>query len=172
MPLIEPFMSLKVLTAPPEQTLEEAAQSMTERRVGAVVITRGRAVVGIVTERDVLRSVSRGLVPWSTAVEVCMTHDPISITPGTDTVAASQPHARGRLPASSGSRGWAVGRDPQLARSLAGREAERIVRAKEERRRLAEETTWGKPGTDLDRLPAEGLRASRRPRRDRVPRRS
>jgi len=87
--LIEPFMSLHVLTAPPEQTLQEAAQSMTERRVGAVVVTRGGSVVGIVTERDVLRSVALGLVPWNTTLEGCMTHDPISITPSTDTFDAS-----------------------------------------------------------------------------------
>ena len=89
MPRIEPFMSLHVLTAPPEQTLQEAAQSMTERRVGAVVVTRGASVVGIVTERDVLRSVALGLVPWNTTLEGCMTHDPISITPSTDTFEAS-----------------------------------------------------------------------------------
>src|SRR6266849_4715154 len=59
------------------------------RRVGAVVVTRGASVVGIVTERDVPGSVARGLVPWSTTLEGCMTHDPISITPSTDTLEAS-----------------------------------------------------------------------------------
>ena len=135
MPRIEPFMSLHVLTAPPEQTLEEAAQSMTERRVGAVVVTRGASVVGIVTERDVLRSVARGLVPWNTTLEECMTHDPISITPSTDTLEASHIMLEGgfrHLPVLEEGRLVGI---LSLRDLLRAAEAERIVRAKEEERR-------------------------------------
>ena len=129
---IEPFMSLNVLMAPPEQTLQEAAQSMTERRVGAVVVTRGASVVGIVTERDVLRSVARGLVPWSTTLEECMTHDPISITPSTDTLEASHIMLEGgfrHLPVLEEGRLVGI---LSLRDLLRAAEAERIVRANEE----------------------------------------
>ncbi len=140
MPLIEPFMSRQVLTAPADQTLEQAAQSMTERRVGAVVITRGPSVVGILTEREVLRSVARGLVPWSTSLDVCMTHDPVSIAPGTEALVAS------RLMFEGGFRHLPVLEEGRLVGILSLRdlwratEAERILQAKEEeRRRLAAE---------------------------------
>jgi signal transduction histidine kinase len=133
-------MSRQVLTASADQTLERAAQSMTERRVGAVVVTQGPSVVGIVTERDVLRSVARGLVPWSDTLEACMTHDPISITPTTETLAAS------RLMSEGGFRHLPVLEDGRLVGILSLRdlwratEAERILQAKEEeRRRLAAE---------------------------------
>jgi len=132
MPRIEPFMSLHVLTAPPEQTLQEAAQSMTERRVGAVVVTRGASVVGIVTERDVLRSVALGLVPWNTTLEGCMTHDPISITPSTDTFEASHIMLEGgfrHLPVLEEGRLVGI---LSLRDLLRAAEAERIVRANEE----------------------------------------
>jgi CBS domain-containing protein len=131
--LIEPFMSLHVLTAPPEQTLQEAAHSMTERRVGAVVVTRGASVVGIVTERDVLRSVAHGLVPWSTTLEGCMTHDPISITPSTDTFEASHIMLEGgfrHLPVLDEGRLVGI---LSLRDLLRAAEAVRIVRAKEEK---------------------------------------
>jgi CBS domain-containing protein len=133
--LIEPFMSLHVLTAPPEQTLQEAAHSMTERRVGAVVVTRGASVVGIVTERDVLRSVALGLVPWNTTLEGCMTHDPISITPSTDTSEASHIMLVGgfrHLPVLEEGRLVGI---LSLRDLLRAAEAERILLAKEEERR-------------------------------------
>jgi CBS domain-containing protein len=75
------LMSQPVLRASPELTLERAAQLMIERSVGAVVVTRGDAVTGILTERDILRSVARGLVPWTTKVSECMSAHPSTLTP-------------------------------------------------------------------------------------------
>jgi CBS domain-containing protein len=82
---VEEWMNHHVLTVSPEQTLEEGAQAMIERRTGSAVVVKGASVVGIVTERDVLRSVARGRVPWATKIADVMTADPISIPPETDT---------------------------------------------------------------------------------------
>ncbi|HZO36867.1 MAG TPA: CBS domain-containing protein [Solirubrobacteraceae bacterium] len=54
-------MSDVVLTLGPGHTLREAAARMAERRVGAAVVVDPDAVgVGILTERDVLRSLGAG----------------------------------------------------------------------------------------------------------------
>jgi CBS domain-containing protein len=78
---IEEHMSRYVVTVSPEQTLEVAAQMMIERSVGSAVITANGAIEGIVTERDVLRAVARGLVPWNTKVAECMTPKPLTVSP-------------------------------------------------------------------------------------------
>jgi signal transduction histidine kinase len=90
MPSVEQCMSRDVLTSPPDATLQEAAAAMSERRVGGVVVQRQGAVIGILTERDLLRAVAGGLTPWEARVERCMTPDPISITPDMDTTQAAE----------------------------------------------------------------------------------
>jgi len=52
----------------------DAAKLMNERRIGALVVTRGDRVVGIFTERDILnRIVAAGKDPAGTPVEEVMT---------------------------------------------------------------------------------------------------
>jgi CBS domain-containing protein len=49
-----------VFTARPEQTVAEVAAELDERRIGAVVVTDpDRRVIGIVSERDVVRVIAR-----------------------------------------------------------------------------------------------------------------
>ncbi len=62
-------MSDVVLTINPGHTLREASRAMAERGVGAaVVIDPEQPGPGIVTERDVLHSIARGLDPDSELV--------------------------------------------------------------------------------------------------------
>ena len=68
MSTVEETMSRAVLRVRPEDTLEQGAQAMIERRTGSAVVTKGSNLVGIVTERDVLRAVANGRVPWSTKI--------------------------------------------------------------------------------------------------------
>lgn len=82
---VEETMNRHVLTVTAEQTLEEGAQAMIERRTGSAVVVKGQRFIGIVTERDVLRAVAHGRVPWSTKIADVMTADPVSITPDTQT---------------------------------------------------------------------------------------
>jgi len=72
-------MTPDVLGLEPATSLVDAARRMHERRVGAVVVTDGDRLVGIVTERDVLRAVATGAIDGS--VGDAMTHGPDTIGP-------------------------------------------------------------------------------------------
>jgi CBS domain-containing protein len=75
-------MTTVVLTVGPEHTLRDAARRMTERGVGAaVVIDEQQAGPGIVTERDVLRSVGSGQAPDEELVREHLTAEVILATP-------------------------------------------------------------------------------------------
>jgi CBS domain-containing protein len=68
-----------VFTISPEETVEEAAALLDQRKVGAmVVVNRSGAVVGILSERDVVRTVSQlGAHGLARPVSSCMTRDVI-----------------------------------------------------------------------------------------------
>lgn len=98
---VKEHMNPYVLTARPDQTLEQAAQAMVERKVGAAVVLTQGTVVGIITERDVMRAVARGLVPWNTSLEEIMTKDPLFAVPDTtihDAIALMLDHGFRHLP--------------------------------------------------------------------------
>ena len=63
-----------VATVDRKTTVLEAARTMNQRRIGAVVVTEGDRVVGIFTERDILnRVVAAGKDPKTTPVGEVMT---------------------------------------------------------------------------------------------------
>jgi CBS domain-containing protein len=68
-------MSRDLLTVEPGVPLTEVAKRMVSRDVGAVLVMEGERLVGILTERDMLRAVAAGLDD-STLVSDCMTRDP------------------------------------------------------------------------------------------------
>lgn len=73
-------MSQNVHTLSPDQTVREGIQLMDRHNIGAVVVTEGGAVRGILSERDVVRRVlakKRGL---STKVAEAMTPAPLSVS--------------------------------------------------------------------------------------------
>jgi CBS domain-containing protein len=72
-------MATRLLTIGPGETLQEAAHRMADRRVGAILVTENDGLVGILTERDVLRAVGRGTIEGT--VEQWMTRDPITVGP-------------------------------------------------------------------------------------------
>ena len=60
-------MARSLLTLEEETTLTEAAAVMTARRVGSALVVRGDRLIGILTERDVLRAVGSGDVGGTAA---------------------------------------------------------------------------------------------------------
>jgi CBS domain-containing protein len=58
--LIAEHMTRDLLTVGPDEGLGAAAQRMAGRGVGAVLVMEGERLVGILTERDMLRAVAQG----------------------------------------------------------------------------------------------------------------
>jgi CBS domain-containing protein len=76
-------MSRGLLTVEPGEELRQAARRMVERRVGAALVLAGERLIGILTERDVLRAVAGGLREGALVSE-WMTRDPETIEPTDD----------------------------------------------------------------------------------------
>lgn len=73
-----------VHTVPIGTSVRDAARTMSDHRVGSVVVMNGEQVAGILTERDVARRVVfRGLDPDRTPVDEVMTSKIASIEPST-----------------------------------------------------------------------------------------
>jgi CBS domain-containing protein len=73
-------MSSDLLSVDANVSIIEVAQRMVDRNVGAVLVLDGGRLTGILTERDVLRAVARGLRD-DTRVADCMTARPETIGP-------------------------------------------------------------------------------------------
>jgi CBS domain-containing protein len=80
MPTVRDYMSRDLLTVDSGLTLAQVAERMVEREVGAALVLEGERLAGIVTERDVLRAVARGIRDES-LVRDHMTTDPETIEP-------------------------------------------------------------------------------------------
>ena len=79
----------KLLTAPPDATVEDAAKSMAKKKAGAVLVVEGTRLVGIFTERDaVFRVMAAGKDPKATRLADVMTRELLVCSPETDIVEA------------------------------------------------------------------------------------
>jgi CBS domain-containing protein len=83
MAVLGELMSRNLLTVAPEDTLGEAAERMTEGGVGSAVVLDGGRLIGILTERDVLRAVAGRVHSSDARVREWMTIDPIVAGAGT-----------------------------------------------------------------------------------------
>ena len=66
-----------------DDTLVEAATKMWKQQTGSLLVMDGEDLVGIVTERDVLKAVASGLKLSDVRVSEVMTKDLVTVTPGT-----------------------------------------------------------------------------------------
>ena len=74
----------EVLTVSPESTVIEASRLMNQAGIGGVVVVESEKVVGIFTERDVLRRVvADQRDPTTTPVSEVMTPDVVTVHPDT-----------------------------------------------------------------------------------------
>ena len=84
MPLVREHMSRGLLSVAPDETITQVAQRMVERNLGAVLVVDGDRLVGIMTERDLMRAVARGVHADAMVAEY-MSRDPETIEPGDTT---------------------------------------------------------------------------------------
>jgi CBS domain-containing protein len=80
MALARNHMSRNLLTVELGLPLKEVAERMVSRDVGAVLVTQGGRLVGILTERDVLRAVAGGITDETTVAD-WMTPNPETMEP-------------------------------------------------------------------------------------------
>jgi CBS domain-containing protein len=79
---ISDVMTEAAVTDQPNDTLAQAARKMWVQQTGSLLVTDGDQLVGIVTERDVLRAVANG-TPLDTPISEVMSKDLITVEPGT-----------------------------------------------------------------------------------------
>ena len=63
---VKDIMSRRVKTIAADATIIEAAKAMARWKIGAVIILKGSAPAGIITEGDISRSVALGIDPTTT----------------------------------------------------------------------------------------------------------
>jgi CBS domain-containing protein len=78
------------LTESSRATLRDAASRMWKQQTGSLVITEGADILGIITERDIMKAVARGDDLDATPVSAVMTRSVLTVAPDTSVAEAAQ----------------------------------------------------------------------------------
>jgi CBS domain-containing protein len=84
------LMTREVLEVAPEDTLGQAAEAMVERGVGSAVVSDFGRLIGILTERDLLRAVAGRVHSSEARVREWMTSAPVTATVSTELADAAR----------------------------------------------------------------------------------
>ena len=125
MPDLGELMKRDVLEVAPEDTIGEAAEKMMARNVGAVVVKDFGRLIGIFTERDLLRAVAGRVHSSEARIREWMTADPLTASAATPAEEAARTMLeRGfrHLPVVDGDRVVGIASMRDVARSLTGGE--------------------------------------------------
>lgn len=74
----------------PATNLREAAAAMTQKGHGSLGVVEGMSLLGLVTERDLVRAIASGLDPDQTTVASIMSKEPDTFSPEFDVHEAAQ----------------------------------------------------------------------------------
>jgi CBS domain-containing protein len=91
------IMTADVRTVSSGDTVAETAKLLSKNRISSVVVKDGDAVVGIVTERDIVHAVADGVDPKATSVGERMTKDLATVDRKTDVADAAKLMAQRRI---------------------------------------------------------------------------
>lgn len=87
-----------IVQVSPKTTLRELVDLLTDKGIGAVPVVDGDAIVGIMSERDVVHALKRegaSMLDWP--VERVMTHPAITVTPDLPVIAGLSLMTRRRI---------------------------------------------------------------------------
>ena len=104
---LKEIMRSDVEDVEPAATLQAAAQAMKEGKISSVLVTEDGYLIGILTERDMVKAVAEGIDTEITHVRDYMTPTPIAATPETTVEEAVQimmEHSFRHLPIVDGER--------------------------------------------------------------------
>jgi CBS domain-containing protein len=90
MPTLADVMRTEVIEVAPEDTLGEVAERMSAVNVGAVVVKDFGRLIGILTERDLLKAMAARVHSSEARVRQWMTEDPVTATVETPLEEAAQ----------------------------------------------------------------------------------
>ena len=90
MPRLAEIMRPEPLVVAPEDTLGEVAERMTAENVGAVIVKDYGRMIGILTERDLLKAMAARVHTSEARVRQWMTQDPVTASADADAEEASQ----------------------------------------------------------------------------------
>ena len=80
---VSEIMTGAAVTDQSDDTLADAARKMWKQQTGSLLVVDGEDLVGIVTERDVLKAVAASVPLDDTRISQVMTKDLITVGPGT-----------------------------------------------------------------------------------------
>jgi CBS domain-containing protein len=80
---VSEIMTSAAVTDQPDDTLDAAAGKMWKQQTGSLLVLDGEDLVGILTERDVLKAVAAGANVKDTRVSEVMTKDLVTVGPQT-----------------------------------------------------------------------------------------
>jgi CBS domain-containing protein len=80
---LKEIMRSDVVDVEPAATLQEAAQAMKEGKISSVLVTEDGYLIGILTERDMVKAVAEGIDTEITHVRDYMTPTPVAVNPDT-----------------------------------------------------------------------------------------
>ncbi len=83
-------MAVRVVTVRPDESVQVAIARMLEENVGAVAVCEGSKLVGIFSERDVLRLAGGGAPFGELLVGTVMTRTLVTVAPDVDVVEAAR----------------------------------------------------------------------------------
>jgi CBS domain-containing protein len=78
---VREVMTQATVTESPQDSLRAAAERMWRQQTGSLLITDGDHLLGIITERDLLRAVALGADPDKTSVDDAMTAEVFTVPP-------------------------------------------------------------------------------------------
>jgi CBS domain-containing protein len=81
MTVLADVMRKDFITVAPEDTLGEVAEQMTEKETGSVVVKDYGRLIGILTERDMLKAMAGRVHTSDARVREWMTADPVTASP-------------------------------------------------------------------------------------------
>jgi len=83
MKTVADVMTPGVLSIVPSTTVAEAATTMGERRIGSALVMEDDTLLGIFTERDIVRALGQDFGAAERPVSEWMTPDPVTVPPDT-----------------------------------------------------------------------------------------
>jgi CBS domain-containing protein len=90
MPRIADVMRLRVVSVQPGESVQVAIARMLEENVGSVAVTEGDRLIGIFTERDVLRLAGHGDALGEVVVGSVMTTSLVTVSPDDEVLEAAR----------------------------------------------------------------------------------